>query len=266
MKTLIRKFWILPIMATAFLLTGCPTSGFNRTAKTLEPGESDFGLTFSAVKIKSVSISRDASGVESESDGGLTIPNLIPELSFHIGVAPNLEVGGRVALGSLMMELDLKYRFFQSADKKTHMAVQPAIGYRALLFIEGTHLTLPVIFTYELAPNISFTAFAYTSYLNFKNSDGDDDDLSSDANSLVANSVTAGGGFGIRYTGETFYIMPGIDFSRTMVDFNDDSGTSVEVSYVVFGLSFGWISGREMKKLKQMDRKLDRIENKLDRL
>ena len=61
--------------------------------------------------------------------------------------------------------------------------------------------------------------------------------------------------------------MPAVDISRTVTDFSSDEGSvTADVTYMIFGVSFGWESGKEMKKLKTMDDKLDRIENKLDKL
>jgi hypothetical protein len=39
------------------------------------------------------------------------------------------------------------------------------------------------------------------------------------------------------------------------------SATRLRIGAVV--VHFGWVSGREMKKLREMDEKLDRIEDKL---
>ena len=85
--------------------------------------------------------------------------------------------------------------------------------------------------------------------------------------------VTGGAVVGLQIRGEVFHIMPTVDFSQTVRTFEaetkTDAGTVKEsadgtISYLVFGVSFGWVSGKELKKLKTMDTKLDRIEKKLD--
>ncbi|MBU1240364.1 hypothetical protein KKF84_05125 [Myxococcota bacterium] len=258
MTNLSRISTILLLVGSLFLLTGCPATGVYRTAHTLGAGESDVALTFSGFRIEKVNN-------ETNSDP-ITIPNLIPELSYHIGLGNNMEVGGRVALGSMLFEMDFKYKFFESIDKKLHMAIAPAIGYRTFLLIEGVNVNLPLILTYDLSRNFSINLFLYSSYIKFDTAMADDEaDDFSDSGGFTANSVTVGGGIGFKYTGETFYFMPSVDFSRTALNFGDYAeDDSFAVSYTVFSITMGWIGGREMKKLTAMDTKLDRIENKLD--
>ncbi|MBU1219054.1 hypothetical protein KKF34_00510 [Myxococcota bacterium] len=256
-----KRTLILPVIIALATLTGCPSAGIYRSAKTLEKGESDFGMSFSYVNIKTkyTGDDPDLQGAESY---GISLPNLIPELNYHIGVGNNMEVGGRIALGSLMMELDFKYRFY--TDGKLHMAVQPAVGYRTAVIVKGTHFTMPLLMTYELSDMVSLNAFVYSSYIKWEPTDGTPDP-DSDDNAWFVEGVTLGGGFGVKITGENFYIMPAIDFSRLVVSTNGDRSDWV-TDFVIFGVSFGWIGGKEMKKLKEMDHKLDRIENKIDRM
>ncbi|MBN2724420.1 MAG: hypothetical protein JXR95_10150 [Deltaproteobacteria bacterium] len=253
-----RLSLLIMLLVGAFSLTGCPSAGIYRTAKTLEKGESDFGMTFSFVNVETHY--KDENG--QDDSWKLSVPNIFPELNYHIGIGNNMEVGGRVAVGSLMGEIDLKYRFYNSGP--LHLAVQPAIGYRSAILAVGTHVTFPVIMTYELSDMVSFNVFAYSSYMNIKPAD-DDIDSSSEDNIWNIEGVTMGGGAGIKITGETFYIMPTVDFSRLVVSLNGDR-EDWYTDFVIFGVSFGFIGGKEMKKLKKMDEKLDRIEDKIDRI
>ncbi len=258
MKNFTRIQTTLLLVGSLFLLTGCPATGVYRTAHTLGAGESDVSLTFSGFRITKVN--------NDETSDPITIPNLIPELAYHIGLGNNMEVGGRVALGSMLFELDFKYKFFESIDKKLHMAIAPALGYRTFLLIEGVNVNLPVIMTYDLSSNFSINLFLYSSYINFKSAmdDSESDDFS-DNGGFMANSLTMGGGVGFKYTGETFYFMPSVDIGRTVMSFGDYAeDDSFSVTTMVFSITMGWIGGKEMKKLKAMDTKLDRIENKLD--
>ena len=63
-------------------------------------------------------------------DTDLTIPNILGDYAYHLGVAEDFEAGGRIAVGSGLLELDVKYRFLGGADSKLHVAVNPAIGYQ----------------------------------------------------------------------------------------------------------------------------------------
>jgi len=101
--------------------------------------------------------------VTTEKGGSVVLPNLIPELNYHIGISEGLEFGGRVGLTSGLIEFDVKYRFLGGEGEKLHLAVQPAVGYRALFIVEGLHATLPVIATYDVAPTLSVNVAPYVS-------------------------------------------------------------------------------------------------------
>ena len=150
-------FWLL--------LVGCPSAGIYRTAHVLDKGVGDFGMGFSAFRVTQSDYTiKDESGNEETVDGAdFAFYNLIPELSYHVGVADDWEVGGRIALGSMLMELDAKYRFYHNGP--LHLAVQPALGYESFVVLEGPRVTLPLMLTYDLTDNLSVTAFAYGSYL-----------------------------------------------------------------------------------------------------
>ena len=68
--------------------------------------------------------------VDGDPSDAVTVPGLIPELTYHIGVTEDVEFGGRVALGFGYGELDLKYRFHDSDG--LHLAVAPALGQAAI--------------------------------------------------------------------------------------------------------------------------------------
>ena len=43
-------------------------------------------------------------------------PSFIPELSYHVGLGDDMEVGGRAVLTAGLLELDAKYRFLHTGD------------------------------------------------------------------------------------------------------------------------------------------------------
>ena len=265
-----RSLWLLLLaLGVTLVLQGCPASGIYRTARTLEQGESDFGLSFNATRYTEPDRTVDNfDGTTTKKKGdSIVLPNLIPELNYHVNVAPNIDFGGRIGLASGLLELDVKYRFVGGPDEKLHLALQPAIGYRAMFIVEGAHVTLPLIATYDLTPSLSATIAPYVSYLNLSAVDKDI------GGSFAGTMLTGGAVVGVAVRSEVFYIMPTVDFSQTVADFSSETTTeegtakattSDTISYLVFGVSFGWISGKELKKLKTMDEKLDRIEKKLD--
>ena len=100
---------------------GCLMAGNYHSAKTLEEGESRVGMTFSQTQYRPP----EDPGVSART---VESANPFPEVAYHIGLADNLEVGGRAGL--LLVEGDVKYRFYQS--DKLHLAIAPAISYQSL--------------------------------------------------------------------------------------------------------------------------------------
>src|SRR5262245_30535888 len=110
-----RALWVVLL---ALLATGCLMAGNYHSARVLEKGTSQFGLTFSATQFKSVE--HDSAGNEVNTTY-VAIPNILPEITYHIGVAENVEAGGRIGIGSLGGEFDVKWRFLRS--DKLHLAI-----------------------------------------------------------------------------------------------------------------------------------------------
>jgi hypothetical protein len=247
---MMRRFVVL--LPAAFAMSGCLTIGMYRTAHVLPEGEGDFGLNFSVVR----------ASVEEPSGSNLgtttvTYPNVIPEISYHYGVSENAEVGGRIALGSGMIELDTKYRLLQSDG--LDLAVQPAVGYRSLGFIEGFQGSLPVILTHDLNPRVSLNASVFGAYTHYKLTD----DFSSSDLDVAGNTVSVGGALGVQFrTRGSFYFMPGVEVQRSVHRSGDFIGEIPQVTYVIFGIMMGWGADQRIRK---MDQQMDRIEDKLDR-
>ena len=112
--------------------TGCLMAGNYHTAKTLEKGTSQFGMTFSGTQY---TYTTTDSATNTTKSATFVLPNIIPEITYHIGMTVDVEAGGRVAIGSLGGEFDVKWRFFH--NDKLHLAVAPAIGAQAFVLIEG---------------------------------------------------------------------------------------------------------------------------------
>lgn len=248
----------------ALVLGGCPSTNLYRTARTLEPGEGDFSLGFSATRIaqSDYEVTDPDSGATSTQEGAsVAFPNLVPDLSGHVGVADNVEVGGRVGLGSLLVELDTKLRVVGDRESKTHVAVQPALGYRSAIIVEGYSATLPLIFTHDINSKFSVNVSPFVSYTSYNSTDEDVDV------NLEGDALSVGGSLGFQIRGETFHIMPAIEMSKTATTFDDGDNdvASADITYVTFGVTFGWVLGREKQQLDRIERKLDDLGEKLDR-
>jgi hypothetical protein len=238
------------VSAAALLGTGCLTSGMYRTAHVLPEGEGDFSLNVSVVR---ATVDEPAGPATTT----VTYPNLVPELSYHYGVARDAEVGGRIALGAGLFEVDAKYRFFRG--QALHLAVQPAVGYRSLGWIEGFHGTLPLILTHDLTPGISLNASAFGTYTSYSATD----DFSTDDLNLAGDMLAVGGAIGFQFeTRSGFHFMPAVEMQRSVYRSGDVQDLP-DVTAVILGVTFGWGADERARK---MDRQLDRIEEKVDRL
>lgn len=235
----------LPLLAATLLSNGCLMAGNYHSAKTLEKGTSSFGMTFSMTTYE----------FEDPGDGStrrFTLPNLIPEIAYHVGITDDVEAGGRVALGSLGLEADLKYRFLHS--DKLHLAVAPAIGYQAFVVIQGTSLKLPVLLTHELSDNFAFNAGLFWLTTRYSEVDNSDEEFEQFRGTLGATGLSLSFDLAI----ETFVIRPGVEFTQYLNDFEDD-GDFQKFSTVNVMVHIAWIGGKEKKQLNRIERKIDSI-------
>lgn len=219
-------------------------AGNYHTARTLDKGTSQVGMTFSSTTYE----------VPDENDNTVarfTLPNLIPELTYHIGVADNVEVGGRAALGSFGLELDAKWRFFQS--DKLHLAIAPALGYQGLVIVQGTTVRLPGILTYELNEHFAFNMAVFGSSTKWEPVDTD-----SDFDNFNGTLGATGAAFGFDIRGETLSIRPAVEFTRYVADFsNGDSFEPFNTINLLIHVAF--TGGREKQQLDRIERKLDQM-------
>ena len=233
------------LVALVALASGCLLAGNYHSAKTLAKGESSFGLTFTATTYEFTDSNGDTARI--------SLPVVFPEITFHVGLEDNLEVGGRVGLFQLGIEGDLKYRILRS--ERLHVAIAPSISGQSLILVSGTTLKLPAIATYDLSDNVAVTGsvFGTTSrYSSINTGDSDDDGFGRFSGTLGA----TGGSFALELSGATFAIRPGIEFTRYVVSFGDDQSFD-GFSTVSFMVHLSFIRGREKQQLDRIERKLD---------
>lgn len=253
----------------AFVASGCLTGGALRSAKTLEPGVGELGVGWTATNYAlGETTSTDPTGARtvSKSTNSLTLPNLIPEVQYHLGVAEDLEVGGRISAGALTGEIGATYRFLRA--KGLHLAVAPAIGYTPLGFTSILQFTAPVLATYELTPNFAVTACGKIGYWHLTDIDvGTSNNLK---DFFSGSGLAYGGAIGLDLHGSTFAIRPFVDFTRIgMSSSTKVEGGSTKISssllMTTFGFAVSVAFGREAKALERVDEKLDRIEQKVEK-
>lgn len=234
------------LLLGAFLATGCPMSGNYHSARTLEKGTSSIGTSFSMTTFVREEV--DANGQPTGEEDRLSLPNIIPELTYHIGVTDDIELGGRVAIGSLGLELDAKFRFIHG--ESLHVAVAPAIGYQSAFIVQGGSLRLPLIMTYDLSPNFALNVAAFAGSTHYSQVDSDFYAFSGD---LVHTGFAAG----IEIRGETFLFRPSFELTEFVGSFDDPSFEPFHTINVV--LHVAAIVGREKKQLNRIERKIDRV-------
>jgi hypothetical protein len=247
-----QRCTLLVSTAALGLWAGCLPVGNYHSARTLGEGESSVGIAFSATTYTVTSTDEETGELESDS---LTLPGVIPEVAYHIGVTDDLELGGRLAPGFLYAELDGKYRFLHSQG--LHLAAAPAVGQAFAIVGTITTVRLPLLLSYELHPRFAFNAGVNATLFRVSSVDSDRDlPFTSDDGSLT----TAGFSLGLEIIGDTAFVRPSIEVSRALYG-EADRDDPLQIAAVV--LHFGSISGRELKRLDDMDRKLDEINDKL---
>lgn len=169
------------------------------------------------------------------------LPNPVPELLYDYGVSDDVEVGARLSLGSGLLEAHTKLRFVEAARGTLHLALAPAVGYRALALVNGPVLTLPLLITLDLSSSVSLSGGPLVSYASYSMPRrfrfGDLD--------LRGDTLYAGGGLGLELRPAWgVHIMPALEVQRS-VSRRGDVESLPDVDMVFLGVTFGWASRRE---------------------
>jgi hypothetical protein len=220
------------------LLSACQSPALVRTARTLPEGGSDISLSLNLTR---VSLREDVIGGAPIPLSDFNLPNPIPDVSYDYGVTDDLELGGRLSLGSGLIEARAKLRFVEAANGTLHLALAPAAGYRVLALVNGPVLTLPLIATYDLSPGMSLSGGPVVSFASYsvpESFDAGDLDLAGD-------TLYAGGGLGIEFRPAWgLHVMPAVEVQRSVSRRGDVENLPV-IDMLFFGVTFGWGSKRE---------------------
>jgi hypothetical protein len=233
-------------LALLLLASGCLSAPVYRTARTLPRGEFDLGGTLSATRFSVREQQLDQNGTPtSTNDTSVTLPNVVPEVFAHYGATDDVEIGGRVALSSLMVELETKIRLIGDAASHAHLAIQPALGYQTLIVVEGVRATLPLVYTQDLNEDLSINLAPFVQYLGYSATSSTTE---SDLRSFGRRSVLAGGSVGLQFRFTNASVMPALAYTR-FVDQLDKvaagtTTTSFAQDYIVFSMTLGVFTNR----------------------
>ena len=239
--------------------------GNTQTARTPEKGTSEVGLTFGATtyQFETLVYDEDSDSFEEETVN-VVYPVMLPEIPFGVAVTDDVSIGGRVAPQSLGLEGNVKVRFLH-ADR-LHMAVQPAFNYQAWLLVQGVGARLPLLVTYDMSDNFSFTTSVHTAYTNWSFADDefepeDAEDTDNGQTAWNGGILSFGMGAGIEIRGESFFLRPTFEFNRYQSNFDDDFEDSFE-AFNSFGfmLNIGFVIGRTKKQLDRIEKKIDNLQ------
>jgi hypothetical protein len=212
-------------------LFACQSPALVRTARTLPEGGNDVALAYNFTR---VSLSSPALDRVPDALSGFNLVNPIPDILYAHGLTDDFQLGGRLSIGSGLVELSAQYRYVHV--DRLHLAVAPAVGYRALALVNGPVFTLPVLITYDLSGSVSLSGGPLVSYAAYtvprSLQVGDLD--------LRGQTVYAGAGLGIELRPALgIHIMPSVEVQRS-VSRSGDIDNLPEIDMLFLGLTLGW--------------------------
>ena len=262
------KLFVRVVSAAGFavLTPGCCLMlGNKNSARTLEKGTGEVGLTFGATTYQFETTTIDDPDT-AEDEGGEkenlsdNYPVILPEIPFGVAVTDDVQVGGRFAPQSLGFELNTKWRFLH-ADQ-LHMAIQPSFNYQSWLIVQGTGVKLPLLVTYDINDNFAFTTSVHGAYTDWGYTDEDfePDEENQEASIWAGGLGSFGMGVCLEVHTDSFFVRPAFEFNRYQSNFDDDFEDSFEAfnSYG-FMVNLGFVIGKTKKQLDRIERKIDNL-------
>lgn len=220
----------------------CQSPALVRTARTLPAGGHDVSLSLNVTR---VSLEETGIDVGTLPLADFNLPNPVPDILYAHGLTDDLELGARLGLGSGLLELNAKYRFLTAASDSLHLALAPAAGYRVLLLVNGPVLTLPLLITYDAAPDISVSGGPLVSYASYAAPDS----LEAGDLDLQGDTLYAGGGIGIELRPlPGLHVMPAVEVQRSLSR-RGAAESLPRVDMLLLGITFGWGTARRSEPL-----------------
>jgi hypothetical protein len=212
---------------------GCQAPAVVRTARTLPEGASDISASLNLTRLSLRSARVEGVDIPLRN---FNLPNPVPDLLFNHGVTNDFELGGRLSLGSGLLEVNAKYRFFQAPDGRVHLALAPALGYRVLGLVNGPVLTLPLLATWELSHELALSGGPLVSYASYSVPAG----LSPEDADIGGNTLYVGGALGLEIRpGLGLHVLPSLEVQRS-VSRGGDLAETPAIDLIFLGITLGW--------------------------
>ncbi|MFH1809095.1 MAG: hypothetical protein ABIJ09_10145 [Pseudomonadota bacterium] len=251
MKPTATQTMALIAMLLGLLTSACPSAAIHRTARTLDPGQSELSAT---ANVGFTRIASPASNGTLSTTSSLVLPGVVPVLSYHMGVIDGVEMGANISPLTLSLGLDTKVRVARLLDNHLLLAVQPGVDLQGLVMAWGASGTLPFIATYELNDMVSFTGYGYLKAGTLA--------VIGTGSDAMMNSVGGGVGSGIELRGDSFFVMPLVEINTTASFTGNSFNQYMRSDVLQVGISIGYHGDL----LRIMNRKLDTIDAKVDHL
>ena len=246
--------------ALTLVLCGCPSAGLYRSARTLEPSETDLGLNLDMTRAAWAASSWYNGADNTKKAGGNATFWGAPEVHAHHGIVPDLEAGGRIAFGGPYAELDAKYRFLHSGS--LHLAVAPLGGWTPGGALRGGRIALPLLATWDFDEHWGVSAGLHGGYrwarpnpVSVHVQPGDIGDLRWAAGSGGWNY---GAGLSADWRGDHLYVRPAVELTRSSAH-TPGSGADYGIDTWTVTLSAGWTFGRDTAAMDKTRQQLDAL-------
>lgn len=161
MTTKLKNACRSTLLMLGLALAGCISPVHTRSARVLAVDENEVGASLSGAQLMAEATEwfDGTSAPAKKSATDHTLVNFAPELSYHRGLLPNLEVGARIGGAGLLAEFDSQYRFLNHSHGigGVHMAVGLQAGRQFAETVAGSRVLIPVRATLQVAGSVGIT-------------------------------------------------------------------------------------------------------------
>ena len=158
----------LMFLGLAAATSACFSPAQVRSARTLEPGEHEVGVTLSGAYGHATGVTwyNGTSTDSTKPASTLSKINGAPELAYHYGIIDNLEAGVRLGGGAALLEADAGYRFARIGfgGGVLHATTGAIVGVSQAKAIAGGRALLPVRATWDITPSWGLTLGGHVGY------------------------------------------------------------------------------------------------------